>query len=682
MPKHARHGPSRFEHVKGAIEINPHGYGFLSPEQGGEDIFIPAPKLGSALPGDTVLARLKPGRPRSGHREGSVVKILERKLRDLVGFFNGVYLVPRDERISVWFYVPPSKTLKAVAGDLVRAVITSYPSASGQAEAEIAEVLGKELTVQLESRIILRQYGFPEEFSGPVEQELGSIPETVSKEDARDRVDLSHVPFVTIDPVDAKDFDDAVCVNKFEWGYRLWVAIADVSHYVRHGAQIDLQAFQRATSVYFPDRAIPMLPAPISSGVASLRPGEDRLAMVAELDFDPAAKSQRSKFYPALIRSRFRMNYHEVQSIYDKSDPDLAARYEPVLLMLDEAAELVRALNENRRHRGAIDLDLPEAHIELDEKGEPKDIFAYPRFFSHRLVEELMLQANQAVAEFLSRKKFAFPFRIHEPPAPDKIQELNLFLSGLGFPLLAKDKGPHQVRPKDFQRLMQRAEKTTLSELISYLALRAMMQAKYSVENKGHFGLALSHYCHFTSPIRRYPDLMVHRILKQALGVAGEGYESAPAGLSEACEHCSERERAASNAERGMAKVYQAKLMAGRLGEEFTGTISGLSGDGIFVELSRPMAEGLVPGSSLPGYDYNPRLHTAFTRSPRMELHLGDRVLVEVEAVELERHTINFRLIGLLESAFKQPAASIFPRPKKEHRPAAREKPRKRKPMR
>jgi len=613
--------------------------------------------------GDRVLVRLKPGRPQSGHREGAVVKILERASSELVGFFNGDFVVPRDERIRNWFYVPRAQSGDAVAGDLVRASIVSYPGPSGQAEAEIIEVLGRELTPLVESRIILQQYGFSEGFPGQVSQELASIPEEVASRDGKDRVDLTAIPFVTIDPVDARDFDDAVCAKKFEWGFRLWVAIADVSHYVESRSAIDLQAFKSATSVYFPDRAVPMLPEKISAGISSLKPEQFRLAMAAEIDYDLKGKPQRSQFYPAVIRSRFRMNYHELQAIYDRTDPELEVRYRPVLSMLAEMASLSKILHQNREQRGAIDLDLPEAHIALDDKGEPIDIYAYPRFFSHRLVEEFMLQANQAAAEFLNRKKFAFPFRIHEPPPADKIQELNEFLQGLGFPLLAKDRGPHQVRPRDFQRLMQGAAKTPLSELVSYLSLRSMMQARYSPENKGHFGLAIDHYCHFTSPIRRYPDLMVHRVLKQALGFEKQREQPAPLGLAEACEHCSERERAAADAEREMAKVYQARLMSRRLGQEFSGRISGFIDAGVFVEIDRPMAEGLVPASQFPGYEYAPKLHTAFTRSPRMELHLGDRVMVAVESVNLERREINLRLLGLLESAFSRPVKPMLKEP-------------------
>jgi len=661
---------AKSEQVRGTISIHPNGYGFFQPETtGSEEIFIPPSKMGAAMPGDRVLVRLKPGRPRSGHREGAVVKILERARSELVGFFNGSFVVPRDERIRNWFHVPCSRAAGAVAGDLVRASIVSYPGTSGQAEAEIIEVLGRELNPLLESRLILHQYGFCEDFSGRVSRELAEVPEEVISRDAKNRVDLTHLPLVTIDPVDAKDFDDAVCAKKFDWGFRLWVAIADVSHYVRSGSALDLQAFKSATSVYFPDRAVPMLPEKISAGIASLKPGQFRLAMAAEIDYDPEGRPQRSRFYPAVIRSCFRMNYQEVQALCDRADPELEARYSSLLSTLEEMASLARILHRNRVQRGAIDLDLPEPHIELDEKGEPTDIFAYPRLFSHRLVEEFMLQANQAVAEFLSRKKMAFPFRIHEPPPPDKIQELDQFLQSLGLPLLARDRGPHQVKPRDFQRLMQRAAETPLSELVSYLSLRAMTQARYSPENKGHFGLAIDHYCHFTSPIRRYPDLIVHRILKQALGFEKPDGTPAPQGLAEACEHCSERERAAADAEREMAKVYQARLMSRRLGQEFSGKISGFIDAGVFVQIDRPMAEGLVPASQLSGYECEPKLHTAFTCSPRMELHLGDQVSVAVDSVNLERREINLRLLALLKSAFTRPAKSLMPAPRKKQRP-------------
>jgi ribonuclease R len=347
---------AKFEHLQGVISVHHNGYGFMQPEDSAlEEIFIPPPHLGNAMPGDKVLVRLRPGRPQKGKREGAVVKILERKVTELFGFFNGGYVVPRDERIRNWFFVPPGKKKTAVAGDLVRALITVYPDASGQAQAEIIEILGKELTPKLESHIILRQYGFPEEFSSQIDSELSAIPEWVREEDAGSsgRVDLSEIPFITIDPVDAKDFDDAVAVKKIDWGFRLWVAIADVSHYVVSGSEIDFQAYRRATSVYFPDRAIPMLPEVISAGIASLKPEENRLAMVAEIDYDLSGKAQRNKFYPALIKSRFRMNYMEVQAIYDGEDPSTAFKYEPVAPMLSEMADLAKLLQQARTRRGS-----------------------------------------------------------------------------------------------------------------------------------------------------------------------------------------------------------------------------------------------------------------------------------------------------------------------------------------
>jgi len=649
----------RAEYVRGEISIHPKRFGFVQLPDGSE-IFIPGARLGSALPGDLVAVKLRPGKQLRKNREGSVSKILERKITDLAGFFNGVYIVPRDERILYWFNVPPGKTSGAKPGDIVLGRITAYPSESGQASAEILQVLGQELSPKVESRLILNQYGFCEEFPESVKKELSHIPDRVGKKDLQHRKDLTEIPLVTVDPLDARDFDDAVAVEKTDSGFRLWVAIADVSHYVASETELDAEAYQRATSVYLPDRAVPMLPEPISSGIASLKPDEERLALTAEMNFDRKGKMVGTSFYPAWIRSRFRMNYQELQDFLDQTDSALIRKYKSIEMTLLEMAELAEILYQRRRRRGGLDLDLPEAKVKLDENGEPIDIYAYPRLFSHRIIEEFMLSANQAVAEFLSQKNIPLPYRIHETPALEKILELDQFLSGIGFPLLRKGQSPEQIHPRDFQKLLDSVKDLPISGLVSYLALRSMMQAKYSPDNKGHFGLALSHYCHFTSPIRRYPDLITHRILKQALGVLQPNRACAPEHLARACEHCSEQERASISAERSTVKVYQAKLMSRHLGEEFKGRVSGLTQFGVFVELERPMAEGLIPASQLPGYTLNEKIHTVFIKVPKMELHLGDQVLVEVDAVNLAYNEINFRLIGILQSSLSRPAHSLL----------------------
>ncbi len=653
----------RAEYVRGEISIHPKRFGFVQVEDGSE-VFVPGVKLGTAMPGDRVVVRLRPGKTLRKNREGAVTKILERKITSLSGFFNGVDIVPRDERILFWFYVPPGKAAGAKPGDIVIAKITAYPSETDRPQAEIMQVLGRELTPNLESKLILNQRGFCEEFPGPVKKELAQIPDRVGKRDGKNHQDLTAVPLVTVDPVDAKDFDDAVAAKKMDFGYRLWVAIADVSHYVEGGTELDAEAYQRGTSVYLPDRAVPMLPEPISSGIASLRPEEDRLTMTAEMDFNHQGQMIQSRFYPALIRSRFRITYQELQDFIDRSDPKIHQRYLPIESMVMEMADLAQILYRGRRRRGALDLDLPEAKVKLDQNGEPIDIYAYPRLFANRLIEEFMLSANQAVAEFLASKNLPLPYRIHETPSLEKISDLDQFLSGIGFPLLGKGQSPENVQPRDFQKLLDSVKDRPISGLVSYLALRSMMQAKYSPENKGHFGLALSHYCHFTSPIRRYPDLITHRILKQALGVLNRNQNCAPERLDQACIHCSEQERASISAERDTIKVYQAKLMSKHLGEEFKGRVSGLTQFGVFVELERPMAEGLIPADQLSGYALNEKIHTAFIKVPQMELHLGDQVLVEVDAVNLAYSRIDLRLIGVLKSVLAR-SAQPLPEPKR-----------------
>ena len=631
--------------VKGRIIIHPSGYAFVEPEDKSmKDIFIPPGKTANALPGDKVLVRVQPSRTRKKLLEGVVSRVIERKIKEIIGFYNGAYVVPRDERNLFWYFVPSEHTLSAQPGDLVVARITQYPTRSGQAEAEIIEVLGKELTLELESKLILREYGFREGFPSTIKSELERIPDRVLKHQLKNRENLSDVPFVTIDPPDARDFDDAISVKKNQQGYKLWVAIADVSEYVPCGSEIDVEAYNRATSVYLPNRAIPMLPEPISAGIASLNPERLRLAMVVEIDFDQKARPKATKFYPAVIKSWARLNYLEVEELF--AGKEQKGLLEQIVKMLFDAKELAKKLYKKRLRRGAINLDIPEPIVKLNEKGEPVDIYPRQQLFSHILIEEFMLRANQAVAEFLTKKKMVFPYRIHEPPAPDKVEELDFFLSAIGFPLLQGGKKPEQIQPKDFQRLIRRIHNLPISGLISYLVLRTQMQAKYSPNNKGHFGLALSRYCHFTSPIRRYPDLIVHRALKQALGIVDKNLPISPQPMGVSCEHCSERERSAEAVERDVVRAYQVRLMSKHLGEQFSARVSGISEQGIFVELDHPMAEGLIPGRELLGYDYEPHIYTAFIKKPRLEIHLGDKVLVEVESVNLEHREINFKLIG------------------------------------
>jgi len=661
----------RSEERAGIISVHPRGFGFVQLDSGQtgnsseSDIFIPASCLGSAMPGDRVLIRIHQRRHRGNKREGSVIKILERGIKEFAGFFNGTYVIPRDERIVYWFFVSRENNCGAKSGDIVIARILSYPSQSGQGEAEITQVLGTELNAEVESKLVLRQYGFKEEFPQSVKSELRRIPERVLPKDLSHRRDIREIPLVTIDPEDARDFDDAVAVKKTNAGFKLWVAIADVSHYVKSGGAIDEESYARATSVYLPDRAVPMLPEPISAGIASLVPNEDRLAMVADLGFDQQGNIISREFYPAVIRSRFRLNYNEAQQILDRSEPLLHKKYQSIEGMFSQMRKLAEILCKRRRQRGGLDFDLPEAKVKLDENGEPIDIYAYPRLFSHRMIEEFMLAANQAVAEFLFGKKLVFPCRIHEPPESKKILELNQFLTSLGFPLLRKNQMPDQIHPRDFQRLFDAVAGKPISGLVSYLGLRAMMQAKYSPDNLGHFGLALSQYCHFTSPIRRYPDLITHRLLKQSLGILPANQPVAPEGIERACEHCSDMERNAVEVEREMVKFYQTKLMSRHIGEEFKGIVSGLTEFGIFVELERPMAEGLIPASALAGFSLNEKAHTVSVKFPRSEIHLGDHVLVKVQATNQERKEIDFQLVRIIQSAFPGATRAYFPAQKR-----------------
>ncbi len=662
MPKgkHKRRGRDRGgskprTQSAGVLEIHRDGYGFLRPDDTDQpDVYVSGHNMADAMHRDRVLVRIT-RRKRGNRLEGEVVRVLERRTTRVIGVFNGSMVVPRDERMRDAVWIEPEHRAGAKRGEVVVAKITRYPSGSSGAGGLIEEILGQEGDPEVEIRSVLYEHGFRDTFPDEVTELAAKTPTRVMPSDLEGRKDLRDILFVTIDPATARDFDDAVAIQKTKAGYTLWVSIADVSHYVPPMGGIDLEAYTRATSVYFPDRAFPMLPHELSSGICSLNPKTNRLAMTAEMKFDLAGKRKGFRFYASVIKSRCRLNYEEVRKIIVDRDPGLMKKYSGTVRSLEMMRELAELRIRRREDRGSVDLDLPEAEIVFGPDGRVETIRSKERNIAHRLVEEFMLAANEAVADYMAVDPGLFVYRVHEPPPPDAVETLDQFLGGLGLRLLGKNQTPDRIRPKDYQRVLKATQGRRYEAAVNMLCLRSMTLARYDTRNYGHFGLAAERYCHFTSPIRRYPDLIVHRLLKARLSIPAPEGPAAPAELAAASEHSSERERAAEDAEREMQDYYAAELMAEKTGEEFEGTVSGLTGFGIFVQLDEPYVEGMILTETLSGpragrgdVVFDEKSHTVILRGRKLSIMLGDRVRVRVEDVDRERKQIDFGFISKL----------------------------------
>ncbi len=508
--------PRRVGLVVGAVQVHPDGFGFVvsgDPDQ--PDLFVRPAWLKSVMHGDRVVARVE----RTGRRpEGRVIRILQRTTSALIGQVRVrrklAVVVPLDRRFLHEVYVARDDLLGAADGQMVQVEITGYPSGESNPEGRVITVLGNPGEPEVEAKAVALKHGVRVEFPADTLLEAEKVPLRVRSADRKDREDLRHLYFVTIDGEKARDFDDAVCIERLEGGLvRLWVAIADVSHYVVPGSALDAEAYARGTSTYFPDRVFPMLPERLSNGICSLNPGEDRLAMVAELVFSRGGRRKTSRFYPAVIRSRHRLTYTVVAEILDDPDSDASKDLADVVPGLLRMGELARALRSRRQDRGSIDFDLAEAEIVLDVQGRPEDIVRSERNWAHYLIEEFMIASNEAVAEFLRDRKVPCPYRVHGEPDPDQVEEFRRFVHNFGYTL----RGAHQLHPKDFQDLTRQIEDKPEQRMIHHMMLRSMSKAEYTPINIGHFGLASETYAHFTSPIRRYPDLVLHRHLRAAV---------------------------------------------------------------------------------------------------------------------------------------------------------------------
>jgi ribonuclease R len=649
--------PEKMDLETGMFQAHPSGYGFVIPEKKGlPDVYIAARSRLDAMDGDKVVARISPpvGRKKTaGKREGMIIRILERAHTKVVGTYelpesrtpSHGFVTPSNPRIAQDVFISRENVNGAKPGDIVSAELIAYPMRGRPPEGRIVKVIGRPGQPGIDSELIIEQYELPVQFSPVVLREADEIPQQVTASLRKGRRDLREQPTVTIDGEKARDFDDAISIEKIKAGYRLWVHIADVAHYVKEDSYLNEEAYQRGTSVYLPDRAIPMLPTPLSNGICSLNPKVDRLTLTCEMDVSPDGDILKYDIYESVINSNERMTYTAVREILVDKDPAQRKRYAALLKEFELMAELMEILRSKRARRGSIDFDLPEPEIVLDLQGRMTDIIRAERNMAHQIIEEFMLAANETVAGHIEKKEAPFIYRIHEEPAEEKLTDLIEFLATLGITLPAVKK----LKPLHLQKALARAKDMPEETLINTVLLRTMKQARYSAENVGHFGLAAETYTHFTSPIRRYPDLVVHRILKADM--RGRLKDEAYAGqlaetLPDIAAHCSLRERTAMEAERDVITMLKLEFMKDKLGEVYDGIVTGVMQFGFFVQLRELFVEGLVHVSTLTDdyYHYVEKLHCLRGERRKCVYRIGDTLRVRVDRVDAVRKRIDFSL--------------------------------------
>jgi len=652
--------PTKMNLVVGRVKCHPDGYGFVIPEtEGEEDVFISPRNLKEAMHGDRVIARVESIRKKG--KEGKIIRILERSLRKIVGKFmkgkNYSYLIPEDERILGEVYIPEGETKRARPNQMVVAEIVQYPTERSRPEGRVIHILGYPDDPDVEPQIIIHKYDLPHRFSSGALREAKSLPPIPSSHEYTDRVDLREIPTFTIDGEKARDFDDAVSIEKDEeGGIRLFVSISDVSHYVKEGGALDGEAYLRGTSVYFPDRAIPMFPPELSNEICCLHPKVDRLTLTVELKYDTNGESRGIRFYPSVIRSGERLTYTIVKKILLEDNTELKERFKDVLPSLELMAFLSQRLRQRRVERGAIDFDLPEPEVILNLQGEAEEIVRAERNLSHQIIEEFMIAANEGVAHFMEERGFPFLYRIHEPPKREALDEFRRFVSHLGYKSIRPDHGMRKDSdhsPKELQKVLLAVKGRPEERVMNNVLLRSMKWAKYSAQNLGHFGLASNSYTHFTSPIRRYPDLIVHRLLKKVL-FKKEGRISEEE-LAKQADHLSQRERVAMEAEREILDRYRVRFMREKIGEIFEAVISGVTAFGFFVELKHIFVEGLVRVTSLHDdyYQYDEKRYCLMGERTHKTFRIGDPVRVRVDRVDVERRHIDFGVIQKIDKEMR-----------------------------
>lgn len=662
---HRRPGPGRRGRARGAsaagpgkdrrigeLKLHRDGYGFVIADKAGQgDVFIPARCVGDALHTDVVEVRVVPG---SGELlEGRITKIVERRVKQMVGRFERhgrvCQVIADDRRVRHRIVVPDDKIGGARHNDNVIVRILRYPQGGRPMLGSVTAVLGERGDEATEKAAVIARHQLERGFSAKAIAEAKAAYPVFSTEGGRGtkdegRADLRDISFVTIDGETAKDFDDAVAVKELGGGnMRLWVSIADVSFFAHPQSALDGEAYERGTSVYFPGDCIPMLPEALSNDLCSLRPKEDRFTVTAEMDIDVDGRVAASRFYRSVIRSRERMTYTSIKRILVERSDDERARYRELVPQFELMEKLFSRLKARRSRRGSIDFDLPEPEIVIDMQGEIADIVRAERHVGHMMIEEFMIVANEAVARFLTDHGASCIYRVHESPPAGKLREFAILLSNLGIKSHIKP----GVAPGKLAKVVEMVRNRPEERLVNHMLLRSMAQAVYSPENIGHYGLASRCYCHFTSPIRRYPDLVVHRLLTRVIDEGRPMSHGSVKRLREIAEHCSRRERIAMEAEREMAKLHAAMFMQGQVGQEFDGIISHVTKFGFFVELVEFFVEGLVRISSLDDDRYSFQADGCVIKGKRSRraFRIGDRVRIEVEEVDIPNREIVFLLV-------------------------------------
>ena len=660
--------------VCGRISGHRDGFGFLIPDDGSDDLFLSPAQMRLVFDGDRALARVA-GLDRRGRREGAIVEVISRAHETIVGRYqeeSGIGFVMADNpKIQQEVLVTPGRSMDAKPGQFVEIKITHWPTQRFQPQGDVVEVIGNYMAPGMEIDVALRSFDIPHVWPEAVEREAAKLKPEVEEKDKQKRVDLRHLPFVTIDGEDARDFDDAVYCEKlsgwklFSGGFRLYVAIADVSHYVKVGSALDKEAELRGTSVYFPERVVPMLPEELSNGLCSLNPDVDRLAMVCEITLSKSGKMTDYQFYEAVIHSHARLTYNKVSSMLEQPSSaegkSLIGEYGEVLPHLKQLHALYKVLLKARHTRGAIDFETQETRIVFGAERKISAIKPTERNDAHKLIEECMLCANVATARFLQDHDLPGLYRVHDGPPLERQEKLRAFLGELGLTLHKGKEGP---TPKDYQALLEQIQGRPDFHVIQTVMLRSLSQAVYSPDNNGHFGLNYEAYAHFTSPIRRYPDLLIHRAIRSVIRsrretshVRREGATSMPkariypydeAALEQLGEQCSMTERRADEATRDVVNWLKCEFMKDRVGETFPGVITAVTGFGLFVELTDIYVEGLVHVTAMPGdyYHFDPLHHRLSGERSGRSFRLGDSVEVRVMRVDLDERKIDFELIG------------------------------------
>jgi len=646
--KKNRYGaPDRMGLVAGTFQSHERGFGFVIPDDPQQnDLFIQSDLVNGAMHGDHVIARITKYLSDDRHSEGEIVKILSRANEKIVGTFEKSYsvgyVIPDHKKIKGHIIVPLDRSMGAKPHQKVIVEITRYPEPERNAEGQIIEILGDVDEKGVDVLSIIKAYNIPVEFPEEVIKEAKSIPQELTPDDLAGRRDLRNLTMVTIDGEDAKDLDDAVSLEITEEGYyRLGVHIADVAHYVKENSSLDMEALKRGTSVYFPDRVVPMLPTELSNGICSLNPKVDRLAFSVFMEINNLGRVINHEIVESVINVNERMTYTNVYKILEEHDQDLIERYRPLVPMFEKMKELALILMKKRSLRGAIDFDFEEAKIIVDEQGKPVEIGKYEITIANKIIEEFMLLCNETVSEHFYWANIPFVYRIHEDPDPEKIRRLNEFLFNFG----VRIKGSGNVHPRALQDVLDKVKGTPQERIISTMMLRSLQKARYSDEHTWHFGLAANYYSHFTSPIRRYPDLIIHRIMKEYIHGKfderrNEHYSSI---LPDITKHCSERERNAEEAQRDYEELKKAEYMQEHVGETFAGIVSSITSFGMFVELDNSV-EGLVRLSSMDDdyYVYDEKLQVLIGERTGKVYRIGDTVEVVVTKADPKTRQIDF----------------------------------------